>query len=139
MSKRGKLEIIYTILTIIQENDNSIKHTPLLRYTNISSQSFSEYYNELIDGGETDLHTHSLPPNYRIDSGSLVISGESLGTANFNFTFTSPPIVVMSRSDFPTGEGYASRIRNISTTYCEIFNGSRSTSKHYWIAVGPTN
>lgn len=48
MSKRGKLEIIYTILTIIQENDNSIRHTPLLRYTNISSQSFSEYYAELL-------------------------------------------------------------------------------------------
>jgi len=49
MSKRNRLEIIYTILTLIQENDNSIKPTPLLRYTNISSQSFNEYYAELLD------------------------------------------------------------------------------------------
>ncbi|UCD03641.1 MAG: winged helix DNA-binding protein [Candidatus Woesearchaeota archaeon] len=49
MSKRGKLEIIYTMLIIIREHDNSIKPTPLLRYTNISSQSFSEYYNELLN------------------------------------------------------------------------------------------
>ena len=49
MPKRNRLEIIYSILHIIQEHDNSIKPTPLLRYTNISSQSFSEYYNELLD------------------------------------------------------------------------------------------
>ncbi|HLE06956.1 MAG TPA: winged helix-turn-helix domain-containing protein [Candidatus Nanoarchaeia archaeon] len=47
--KRDRLEIIYTILSIIKERDNSIKKTPLLRYTNISSQSFGEYYNELVD------------------------------------------------------------------------------------------
>lgn len=48
MSKRSRLEIIYSILNVIQEHDNSIKPTPLLRYTNISSQSFSEYYTELL-------------------------------------------------------------------------------------------
>ena len=49
--KRDRLEIIYNMLKIIQEHNNSIKPTPLLRYTNISSQSFSEYYKELIEKG----------------------------------------------------------------------------------------
>lgn len=49
--KRDRLEIIFTILKLIQDHDNSIKPTPLLRYTNISSQSFSEYYKELIEKG----------------------------------------------------------------------------------------
>jgi len=48
--KRDRLEIIHIILKIIQDNNNSIKPTPLLRYTNVSSQSFSEYYKELING-----------------------------------------------------------------------------------------
>ncbi|MCM2325311.1 MAG: hypothetical protein NDI94_02520 [Candidatus Woesearchaeota archaeon] len=46
--KRDRLEIIYAILKIIQDNKNSIKITPLLRYSNISSQSFSEYFSELL-------------------------------------------------------------------------------------------
>lgn len=49
MAKRDRLEIIYSILKIIQDHNNSIKPTPLLRYTNISSQSFSDYYKELIE------------------------------------------------------------------------------------------
>jgi len=48
VKKRDRLEIIYSILKIIQDSNNSIKRTPLLRFTNISSQSFSEYYDELI-------------------------------------------------------------------------------------------
>jgi len=51
VKKRDRLEIIFTILKIIQDHDNSIKPTPLLRYTNISSQSFAEYYKELLDKG----------------------------------------------------------------------------------------
>jgi predicted transcriptional regulator len=47
--KRDRLEIIYNILKIIQDKGNSIKPTPLLRYSNVSSQSFNEYYKELID------------------------------------------------------------------------------------------
>ncbi len=47
--KRDKLEIIYDILTIIREKNNSIKPTPLLRYSNLSSQSFSDYIEELLD------------------------------------------------------------------------------------------
>jgi len=47
--RRDRLEIIYTILKLIRDHNNSIKKTPLLRYTNISSQSFNDYYNELLD------------------------------------------------------------------------------------------
>jgi predicted transcriptional regulator len=48
MAKRGKLEIIKDILLIIYENHNSIKITPLIRRSNISSQRFKEYYLELL-------------------------------------------------------------------------------------------
>lgn len=47
--KRDRLEIIYNILKIIQDKGNSIKPTPLMRYSNISSQSFNDYYSELMD------------------------------------------------------------------------------------------
>lgn len=45
--KRGKLEIIKDILTIIRDNHNSIKITPLIRKSNMSSSRFKEYYVEL--------------------------------------------------------------------------------------------
>jgi len=45
--KRDRLEVIYDILQIIMKNHNSIKPTPLLRYSNLSSQSFSQYFKEL--------------------------------------------------------------------------------------------
>lgn len=51
MKKRTKFEIIRDILKIIQENRNSIKLTPLLRKSNLSSGSFKEYYLELIGRG----------------------------------------------------------------------------------------
>ncbi len=47
MAKRGRLEIIRDILDIIRENHNSIKPTPLLRQSNISSSRFKEYFNDL--------------------------------------------------------------------------------------------
>lgn len=46
--KRDRLEVVYDILKIIMEHHNSIKPTPLLRYSNLSSSSFNEYYNELL-------------------------------------------------------------------------------------------
>ena len=49
MAKRGKLEIIYDILKIIHNNKNSIKPTPLLRKSNLSSSRFKEYFKELIE------------------------------------------------------------------------------------------
>ncbi|MBN1644574.1 hypothetical protein JW851_00850 [Candidatus Woesearchaeota archaeon] len=47
MRKRDRLEVIHDILKIIRDKHNSIKPTPLLRYSNLSSQRFSEYYKEL--------------------------------------------------------------------------------------------
>ena len=47
MKKRERLEVIFDILKIIQDNHNSIKPTPLLRYSNLSSSSIAEYYQEL--------------------------------------------------------------------------------------------
>ncbi len=49
--KRDRLGVIYDILRIIRANYNSIRPTPLLRYSNLSSQSYSEYYNELLQKG----------------------------------------------------------------------------------------
>jgi predicted transcriptional regulator len=46
--KRGKLEIIKDILKIIQENNNLIKPTPLLRKSNVSTLRFKEYFSELL-------------------------------------------------------------------------------------------
>lgn len=49
--KRDRLEVVSDILKIIRSNHNSIRPTPLLRYSNLSSQSFSEYYHELLEKG----------------------------------------------------------------------------------------
>lgn len=51
MSKRGKLEIMKDILKIVQESHNSIKPTPLLRKSGLSSTSFKEYYLALLEKG----------------------------------------------------------------------------------------
>lgn len=51
MAKRGRLEIIRDILRIIQEHKNSIKPTPLLRKSKISSKRFQEYFSELLQKG----------------------------------------------------------------------------------------
>jgi predicted transcriptional regulator len=47
MKKRNKLEIIKDILKIIQES-RSIRPTPLLRKSNLSSPIFRKYYSELL-------------------------------------------------------------------------------------------
>ncbi|MBT3465014.1 winged helix-turn-helix transcriptional regulator [archaeon] len=47
--KRDRLEVIYDILIIIRDKNNSIKPTPLLRFSNLSSQSFNEYISELLN------------------------------------------------------------------------------------------
>ena len=49
--KRNRLEIISDILEIIREHSNSIKPTPLLRFSNMSTQGFEEYYRELLEKG----------------------------------------------------------------------------------------
>lgn len=48
MKKRDRLEVIFDILKIISDKNNSIKPTPLLRQSNLSTQSFNEYFMELI-------------------------------------------------------------------------------------------
>lgn len=45
--KRDRLAVIYDILSVIRDHHNSIKPTPLLRYSNLSSSSFAEYDAEL--------------------------------------------------------------------------------------------
>lgn len=49
MGKRERLEVIYDILRIIRQNNNSIKPTPLLRFSNLSFASFNQYYEELLN------------------------------------------------------------------------------------------
>lgn len=49
--KRDRLSVIYDLLSTIMNNNNSIKPTPLLRYSNLSSQSFSEYFDEMLKKG----------------------------------------------------------------------------------------
>lgn len=51
MAKRGKLEIIKDILTIVQQSRNLIKPTPLLRQSNLSSARFKEYFGEILEKG----------------------------------------------------------------------------------------
>jgi len=51
VKKRGKLEVIYDILKIIMLHKNSIKTTPLLRQSNLSSERFLQYLSELLEKG----------------------------------------------------------------------------------------
>jgi predicted transcriptional regulator len=46
--KRDRLAVIFDILKAISDRHNSVRPTPLLRYSNLSSSSFSEYYAELL-------------------------------------------------------------------------------------------
>lgn len=49
--KRERLEVIHDILRIVRDHNNSIKPTPLLRYSNLSSQRFNEYLQDLLEKG----------------------------------------------------------------------------------------
>ncbi len=51
MRKRDRLEIIHDILKTILDHNNSILPTRLLRFSNLSTQSFNEYINELVAKG----------------------------------------------------------------------------------------
>ncbi len=51
MAKRSRIEVIYSILEIIRGNKNSIKLTPLLRKSGLSSSRFMEYFRELLEKG----------------------------------------------------------------------------------------
>jgi predicted transcriptional regulator len=47
--KRDRLRVIRDILEVIKSNRNSIRPTPLLRYSNLSSQRFNGYIGELLE------------------------------------------------------------------------------------------
>jgi predicted transcriptional regulator len=49
--KRDRLQVIFDILAVVRDHHNSIRPTPLLRYANLSTSSFTEYYNELTAKG----------------------------------------------------------------------------------------
>jgi predicted transcriptional regulator len=49
MKKRERTEVIHDILRIVRDNQNSIKPTPLLRKSNLSSNNFADYYKELLE------------------------------------------------------------------------------------------
>ncbi len=49
--KRERLEVIHDLLRIIRDNNNSIKPTPLMRSSNLSSSRFADYYSELFTKG----------------------------------------------------------------------------------------
>ncbi|MEA3414528.1 MAG: winged helix-turn-helix domain-containing protein, partial [Nanoarchaeota archaeon] len=51
MKKRSKLEVIYDLLKVVKNHNNFIKPTPLLRFSNLSSQNFSNYVKELVEKG----------------------------------------------------------------------------------------
>ena len=47
--RRERTKVIYDILRIISQNKNSIKPTPLLRFSNLSFHLFNEYMTELVE------------------------------------------------------------------------------------------
>lgn len=49
--KRERLEVVRDILSLIKNHRNSIRITPLLRQSNLSTERFQEYYSELIEKG----------------------------------------------------------------------------------------
>ena len=52
LNKRDRLQIIFDILLIIRNSDgNLIRPTPLLRFSNLSFKSFSDYESELLEKG----------------------------------------------------------------------------------------
>lgn len=51
MVKRGRLEIMRDVMDVIKNTHNSIRTTPLLRRSNLSSERFKEYYLELLEKG----------------------------------------------------------------------------------------
>ena len=50
-TKRVRLEVVYDMLNIIKNNNNSIRPTPLLRKCNLSTDRFHKYYSELLTKG----------------------------------------------------------------------------------------
>lgn len=55
IKKRERLEIIYDILVLINNNHNQIKPTPLLRKSNLCSYQFDKYILELLEKNFIEL------------------------------------------------------------------------------------
>jgi len=51
IAKRNRLDVIHDILAAVRDSNNSIRPTPLLRQSNLSSQNFSRYLGELLEKG----------------------------------------------------------------------------------------
>ena len=49
--KRDRLGVIFDILSAVRSSGNSIRHTPLMRRSNVSPVRFAEYYAELVSKG----------------------------------------------------------------------------------------
>jgi len=64
MVKRGKLEIMRDILQIVEQNKNWIRQTPLLRKSKLSSQSFKDYYTEILERGLIKEITNNKKEKY---------------------------------------------------------------------------
>lgn len=63
--KRDRLELIYDILVAIKSNGNKLGPTRLLYASNLSSQMFKEYINELL---EKEFILEELEKNKKIYS-----------------------------------------------------------------------
>lgn len=57
MKKRERLEIIYDMLVLINNNHNQMKPTPLLRKSNLSSSQFDKYILELLEKNFIEIFT----------------------------------------------------------------------------------
>lgn len=66
MKKRERLEIIYDILVLINDNHNQVKPTPLLRKSNLSSSQFDKYAQELLEKNFIEIDTIDSKKYYRL-------------------------------------------------------------------------
>lgn len=71
MKKRERLEIIYDILVLINQNHNQIKPTPLLRKSNLSSSQFEKYILELAEKNFIETYTLDSKKYYRLTKKGL--------------------------------------------------------------------
>ncbi len=75
MKKRERLEIIYDILSVIRDANNSIKPTRLLHKSNLSPQMFKQYVTELLDKKMIELIEDDCKSNKKSKIYSLTRKG----------------------------------------------------------------
>lgn len=66
MKKRDRLEIIYDMLILINNNHNQIKPTPLLRKSNLSSNQFEKYILELLEKNFIEIQSVNSKKYYSL-------------------------------------------------------------------------